>query len=206
MGGEVEAMVRGMGDQIFIKSQSFVNSAQYLAAATSGQISMVFNQRLASCKSAFILGAGTHASSLNKWEDSFAISAAADMQLNIGGISYPQRPLRSDRKAGVMQELREAVGSIYDRKNSLSVNNVEFDRVNGDTSTADQPAKFVVGVNLEKLSSGSLLTGISTANSPISLLINSSVATTHALNMHLILNYDALMQISPSERTVQILM
>ena len=206
MGAEVESMVRGMGDQIFIKSQSFVNSAQYLAAATSGQFALIFNQRLASVKSAFVLGAGTHASSVNKWGDSFAISASADIQLNIGGISYPQRPLRVDRKAGIMQELREAVGSIYDRKNSLSVNTVEFDRVNGDTSTADQPAKLIVGVNLEKLSSGSLLTGISTANSPISLLINSPTATTHALNMHLILNHDALLQINPTERTVQILM
>ena len=206
MGAEVESMVRGMGDQIFIKSQSFVNSAQYLAASTSGQISLIFNSRLASVKSAFVLAAGTHATSVNKWGDSYAISAGADYQIQVGGISYPQRPLRTDRKAGIMQELREAVGSIYDRKNSLSVNTVEFDRVNGDTSTCDQPAKFFVGVNLEKLSSGSLLTGISTANSPISLLINSPTATTHALNMHLILNYDALLQINPTERTVQVLM
>tara|TARA_R110002111_G_scaffold236513_2_gene297794 strand:- start:2010 stop:3275 length:1266 start_codon:yes stop_codon:yes gene_type:complete len=206
MGGEVEAMIRGMGDQIFIKSQSFVNSAQYLASSTSGQFALIFNQRLASVKSAFVVGAGTHATSLNKWGDSFAISSTGDYQLNIGGISYPQRPLRVDRQAGVMQELREAVGSIYDRKNSLSVNRVEFDRVNGDTSTCDQPAKFYVGVNLEKLSSGSLLTGISTANSPISLLINSPTATSQALNMHLILNYDALLQINPTERTVQVLM
>lgn len=206
LGSEVESMVRGMGEKIFIKSQSFVNSAQYLAGNTSGSLSMVYNQRLASCKSAFIYAAGTHSTSVNKWGDSFALSASCDYQLNIGGISYPQRPLSVTRnKAGIMQELREAVGSIYDRKNSISVNRVEFDRVCGDTSTPDQPGKFIVGINLEKINSESLLTGISTANSPISLLINSSSATAHALNMHLILNYDALLQIDPVERTIQVL-
>jgi len=207
LGSEVENMVRGMGDKIFIKSQSFVNSAQYLANSTSGALSLVFNQRLASCKSAFILGAGTHSSSVNKWADSYAISSACDYQLNIGGISYPQRNLSTVRnKAGIMQELREAVGSIYDRKNAISVNRVEFSRVCGETSTPDQPAKFYVGINLEKINSESLLTGISTANSPISLLINSSQPTAQALNLHLILNYDALMQIDPVERTIQVLM
>lgn len=207
LGSEVDNMVRGMGDKIFIKSQSFVNSAQYLAASTSGSLSLVFNQRLASVKSAFILGAGTHSSSVNKWGDSYAISSSCDYQLNIGGISYPQRPLSVIRnKAGIMQELREAVGSIYDRKNAISVNRVEFSRVNGETSTFEQPAKFYVGINLEKINTEALLTGISTANSPISLLINSSVATSQALNMHLILNYDAIMQIDPVERTIQVLM
>lgn len=207
LGSEVEQMVKGMGDKIFVKSQSFVNSAQYLAGNTSGSLALVYNQRLASVKSAFIIGAGTHSSSVNKWGDSYALSSACDYAINVGGINYPQRSLSTVRnKAGIMQELREAVGSIYDRKNAISVNRVEFDRVCGDISTPDQPAKFYVGINLEKINSEALLTGISTANSPITLLINSSVATSQALNMHLVLNYDALMQIDPNERTIQILM
>jgi hypothetical protein len=207
MGSEVEQMVRGMADKIFIKSQSFANSAQFLPANTQGQLSLVFNQRLASVKSAFILGAGTDVTSVNKWGDSFALSSSCDYQLNIGSISYPQRNLSTVRnKAGIMQELRESVGSIYDRKNSLSINNVEFSRVCGDTSTEDQPAKFICGINLEKLDSkNSLLTGISTANSPITMILNTSVATAKNLNMHLVLNYDVLLQIDPVMREVQVL-
>lgn len=207
LGSEVDQMVRDMGSKIFIKSQSFANSAQFLPANTQGQLSLVFNQRLASVKAAFILGAGTDVTSVNKWGDSFALSNSCDYQLNIASVAFPQRPLSTIRnKAGILQELRESVGSIYDRKNSLSINNVEFGRVCGDTSTEDQPAKFICGINLEKLDSkNSLLTGISTANSPITMILNTSVATSKNLNMHLILNYDVLMQIDPVMREVQIL-
>ena len=78
----------------------------------------------------------------------------------------------------------------------MSVNTLEFgkiDSVSNPTYTA--PGKFYLGFNLEKLHSSSLLTGISTNNSNISVNINQSSATTVARTCNLLLVYDALIEV-----------
>ena len=54
----VEDMIRQQGNPKIFESQSFANTANS-ASATSGQVSLVYNQRLASIKSAFLLFTGT---------------------------------------------------------------------------------------------------------------------------------------------------
>jgi hypothetical protein len=51
MGSQVENLVRSMGAKLFIKSQSFGVASQTLPASSSGNQSLIFNQRYASCKS-----------------------------------------------------------------------------------------------------------------------------------------------------------
>lgn len=206
-GPQVEAMVRSLGT-FYIKSQSVVNSSVTLANGTTGSISLVFNQRLASVKSAFVLFTGTAASSLNKWGDAYdPTSSNGEISINVGGISYPQRPLSTlTNKAGILQYLRNATGSIYDRNNSLSINNIEWNKVGANSTTYQEPAKFFVGVSLEKMHTTALLTGISTQNSAITVLLSTSTPTAQAHTVNLILSYDALIEIDVNSRQVSVKM
>ena len=207
-GPQVEAMVRSLGT-FYIKSQSVVNSSVSLANATTGSISLVFNQRLASVKSAFVLFTGTNVASVNKWGDAYdPTQNNGEISINVGGISYPQRPLStSANKAGILQYLRHATGSIYDRNNSLSINNIEWNRV-GITipTTVSEPAKFFVGLSLEKMHTNALLTGISTQNSAITVLISTGTPTAQTHTVNLILSYDALIEIDVNSRQTSVKM
>lgn len=199
-GGNVEEMVRSMGEKIYIKSQSFASSSNLLAANTaSGAYDLIYNQRFASVKSLFAIMGGGAAGS-NKQYDSFDLTqGSGDYSFNIGGVQYPQRPISARiNRSGVMQELRTAVGSIFDKNNSFSINSIEWEYANGtnSTSTYNNPGKFYIGTSTEKLNSNSLLTGISTQNSPISFRINSGVSIgTNASTVTLVINYDALIEV-----------
>ncbi len=108
MGVNVEEMIRGMGDKIYIKSQSFASSSNTLAASNAGSYELIYNQRYASIKSIFaILGNSTG----NKQFDSVDISSSnGEFSFSCGGVIYPSKPLNSKtNKAGILQELRSAV-------------------------------------------------------------------------------------------------
>ena len=202
LGSEVDAMVRGMGDKIYLKSQSFSNSSQTIIAATNGSQSYIFNQRYASVKGAILLFSG----GTNGLFDSRDLTTNnGQISLNVSGVQYPQKPYSTlNNKAAILIELRKVMGSIYDKVNSLAINNKEFsicDTTVGTpnanaTSSLTVPAKFYVGFNLQKLHSNALLTGISTNNSNISVNID-QVNPVGGSNrqINLILAYDALIEI-----------
>lgn len=200
-GGNVEEMVRGMGEKIYIKSQSFASSTNLLAQNTGpGSYELIYNQRFASVKSLFAIMGGGAAGS-NKQYDSIDLTQnTGDYSFNIGGVQYPQRPLSSRvNRSGILQELRTAVGSIFDKNNSFSINAIEWNYAGGTaaTCTYTAPGKFYIGTSTEKLNSNSLLTGISTQNSSISLRINNGVASIGAnqSTVTLVINYDALFEV-----------
>jgi hypothetical protein len=199
-GGNVEEMVRDMGEKIYIKSQSFASSSNLLSGgAAAGSYDLIYNQRYASVKSIFsIMGGG--AAGANRNFDSFDLSqGSGDYSFNIGGVQYPQRPLSARvNRSGILQELRTAVGSIFDKNNSFSINSIEWEYGAGtaSASTFSAPGKFYVGTSTEKLNSNSLLTGISTQNSPISFRINTGVSIgANSSSVSLVINYDALIEV-----------
>jgi len=204
-GAATENMIKDMG-KLYIKSQSFSNTSQSLASGSSGSLNLIFNQRFNSIKSLFALFSGTNAAtSLNLWGDSTALSAASTYQFQLGGVNYPQRVLSTSvNKSAIYTELKNAIGSIFDRTNSVSISPVEWLRVLGDTTTNIAPGKFIVGTNTEIVRSPeSLLTGISSQNTPISLLL-STTATSEACNCNLIINFDALLEIDTTNRQVSL--
>lgn len=202
MGGHVEDMVRSMGDKIYVKSQSFSSSSATLASGSNGYIELVFNQRYASVKSLFAINGGLATTTNNKQFDSVDLTSGnGEYSFSIGGVIYPQRPISTrNSKALALQELRSATGSIYDKQNSFSINSIEFNVNSGATTTNIAPAKFYVGTSTEKLNSDSLLTGISTQNSPISYRISTGTATQAASTVTLVVNYDALWEIDTATR------
>lgn len=202
MGGAVENVVLGMGDKLYIKSQSFACSSQTLPA-TTGYSELIYNQRYASVKS---LIAVNGSASGNGFYDSIDLTSNnGDYSFMIGGIMYPQKPIStSTAKAQALMELKSAMGSIFDKNNSMSINNAEFNIIVGNTTNAYLMGKFFVGVSTEKLNSNNLLTGVSTQNSPISYRINTGTSTGSPSTVSLIVNYDALIEIDTMTRQASV--
>ena len=200
LGSEVDAMVRGMGPKIYVKSQSFSNASVSVLTGTNGSSNIIFNQRYASVKAAIVSFSG---SLNNKKFDAVDITNnTGDYSISISGVQYPQKPYSSvNNRAGILQELRKTIGSVYDKTNSMSINAAEFSRIDSVSNPAyTAPGKFYLGFNLEKLHSGSLLTGISTNNSNISVNVNQSSAVTVPRSCNLLLIYDSLIEIDMASR------
>jgi len=200
LGAEAQAEVIRMNPKIKIKTQGFSTSVAPVASGSSGAINLIFNQRFASVKSAYLNMGGTSTNySANKNMDSFDITSGnGDYQLNVGGVAYPQKPLStSNNKAGVLQELRRSMNTIFGSNVSMSINSYEFNSGSGSTSDYTVPAKFWVGLNLQKLSipQKAFFTGTSTQLSPISAIINVNTATSQLHNVMLVLNYDIIVEI-----------
>jgi hypothetical protein len=203
---------RGNG-MLTIKSQSFLSSGTTVGAGTNGSIELVFNQRLASIKSVFLLGAGTEATKLNLSFDSVDMtSSSGSYQFVIAGTQYPTRELNTlNAKAGIFMELSQAISPAGDMLQSqFSINPQEFNYINAGgaavgTTTVNQPGKFYIGVNTERMMTSALLTGVSSQGSPISVRISMSTAMTNAQVAQLICQYDALLQIDMSARTLVVM-
>lgn len=200
LGGEVDAMVRAMGPKLYIKSQSFSNSSVGVPTGSNGSQAIIFNQRYASVKGAIVSFSG--ALNNKKFDAVDITNNTGDYSISISGVQYPQKPYSAiNNKSGILQELRKCIGSIYDKTNSMSINNLEFSRIDSVSNNVyTAPGKFYLGFNLEKLHSGSLLTGISTNNSNISVNVTQSTATTVIRQCNLCLVYDALIEIDVMTR------
>lgn len=208
MGAGVEAMVRSMGEKLYIKSQSFTNSSNTLASSTTGTVELVYNQRLSSIKSLFALFQGTSANSVNKKYDAYdPTSNSGSIQFLIAGQQYPSRELSTiNNKSGFWCELRQAIyGSIHEANASMGMNPLTWNRVGNEASTVALPAQFFVGVNTERLATNNaILTGVSTNSSAISLRINTSTATAQTHNCAVICMYDAIIEIDTASRNASV--
>lgn len=203
-GTDVEQMVR-QNDKIQIKSQSFAVSQQTLAAGSSGTNSLIFNQRYSSVKALIGLFGGSAAGGNGSFD---AVNPVANSSLyyNVAGMNYPSRPLTTQtNRAGILMEMRKAFGSIYDKTNSQSINAVEFNYDGIDAATTyNAPSKLYFAVSTEVVNNPSIFTGISTENSPISLIVNLPSATAANSVVSLICNYDAIIEVDMVSQMVEV--
>ena len=204
-------------EKIFLKTMSFNNSAVQLASGTNGTISLVYNQRYNSIKALFLHSSGTAANSLNKNFESFDITGSGSTgtsggtyQFMLGGKYYPQSALNTlNNKSTIIMELRNALGSMYQPNNSMSIEPAEFNTFStGSTTSMAVPSKFYVGVSTEKLHvnyGGEFMSGQGTNNQPITAIINTTVATAQALNVNLIILYDVILEIDLSNHLINVI-
>lgn len=214
----VKSMVSPDG-MLTIKSQSYLSSGQTTAAISAGSLEFIYSMRLASIKSLFLILAGTHANSVNKNFDSIDITTSGNTntitstggayQFFISSTPYPSRNLSTVlNRAGILAELGAAVGSSAQdiSQYNFSIQPVEFKYGNTCTTTISQPSKFFVGVNTERLlTNSSLLTGVSSQNSPISVRIDINTATTNSQVLNLVANFDAILEIDVANRQCRVL-
>lgn len=207
MGAGVEAMVRSMGEKLYIKSQSFTNSSNTLASSTTGTVELVYNQRLSSIKSLFALFQGTSSNSVNKKFDAYdPTSNSGSLQFLIAGTQFPSRELSCiNNKSGFWCELLQAINGSIHNASSMGISPLTWNRVGNDATTIALPAQFFVGVNTERLATnGAILTGVSTNSSSISLRINTSTATQQTHNVAVICMYDAIIEIDTVNRNASV--
>jgi hypothetical protein len=207
-GRSMEAQVLAM-PKLFLKCNSYSNSSASVATATNGSISLVYNQKYASVKAAYVLPTGTSANSSNKWGDSYDMTSSnGEYSLVIAGVNYPQRPLSTlNNKTYIVQELRRASGNLDDKNNNMSINSVEFNYQGNDATTVNAPAKFIIGIPLEKLhiaNDKAILSGVSTNNSNITVNISTATATAQAHTVNLILNYDCILEVDTQTRDARV--
>ena len=173
-----------------------MNSAAQILAGTVGQISLVYNTRLSSIKSLFLLATNSTADSCGKFDAVDITKSNGTVQFQVAGVSYPQTPYStSQNKAGMLMSLRQAVGSIFDRTNSLSINAVEFNRIDGDATTLIAPGKHIPAVDTEIVDSSYILSGISSANSAITVQVQCGTALTDPHSCNLVIAYDAILEV-----------
>lgn len=205
--GGVNDMVKEMGETIFIKSQSYKNTGTTLSGFAGGNVELVYNLRLASIKSLFTNFCANSNNNVNGLFDSVDLtSSSGEYSYNIGGVTYPTRPVSTlNNKASVLMELKKAVGALHSESYNTSINHAEFNAVDATITSLNVPGKFYFSCNTEKLSSsGVLLSGCSTQNSPITLRIQSSVAATKSYTVFLTALHDVLIAVQPEMRQASV--
>jgi hypothetical protein len=204
-GHDVEREIIAMNPKIRIKSQSYSTGTQTIANGIAGSVNLVYNQRYASVKSAYLSCGGNDATkSANRMMDAYDVTSGnGDYQFQIGSINYPQKSLSTvNNRSGILQELRRSMNTIFGSNVSMAINTLEFNRNSANTTTIEIPGKFWVGVCLQKLTipQKAFFTGISTQSSPITVCINIGSSTSQAHTCMLILNYDAIIEIDTSTK------
>jgi len=184
---------------IRIKTKSFAVGSQSIPASSSGTVNLYYNLRFASVRSLFLLCAPTsNTVSASKAMESVDVTTNnGSYQFSIGGVVCPQNPLSTlNNKAGILNELRRAMGSIYDKNNSMAIGGTEFLSTQTTATTISIPGKFYVATNTQRLTQSQdyMFTGISSTNSQINVIINMGTANTYAVNAYLVANYDAIFE------------
>jgi hypothetical protein len=188
-----------MMPKIRIKTKSFSVGSQSIPASSSGTVNLYYNLRYASVRSLFLLCAPTsNTTSASKAMEAVDITTNnGSYQFSIGGVVCPQNPLSTlNNKSGVLNELRRAMGSIYEKNNSMAIGATEFLQTQLSTTSISIPGKFYVAVNTQKLTESQdyMFTGVSSANSQINVIINMGTANTYAANAYLVANYDSIFE------------
>jgi len=209
-GSGVESLVRSMGEKIYIKSQSMTFTGSSLSSGSSGNVSLIFNQRLSSVKGLLAHFASLdNAKALSKNFDSVDITQNnGSFQFYVNSIPYPSRAIDVlNNRSVAMSELRHFIAGIHNVQSSnTSITPREWNTTIATTTSLDNVGKFFIATNTEKIQDGknALLSGISTSNSPISLTMNIGTATPNAVTVLLLVIFDVLIEVDTTMRTASV--
>lgn len=219
-GPSVEAAVLSAAPKIYLKSQGWANSAQGLASSTTGFNTLVYNHRYESIENLYLLSTSSAtAKAVNTWGDSFnplgTAGVNASVQVQIDNKVFPQLPINNATGglSAIHQYNRETVGQIMDQRNTMCVFNVNFNQFAGDStaSTADTPAKCIIGFPLSRINapspyaSVSLMSGVSARSTPINVLLNVGTSFNSAMVFNLIAQYTLLVEIDTATKQVSLI-
>lgn len=205
-----DQMLMGLGRQVMIKAHGLNNTTVTVPSGSSGSQSYVFNSRFTSIRNAFLVPARADGNG-SKWgEISDITNANGSYQLSIAGTPYPPTPISTSLNAnGALVETRRAYGSLFNNKNSLSINSAEFGTLINEPVTDlfwHEPGKAIFGVSLSKVgvADSVQMAGVSTQNSAVTANVEINTATTVAANLSLLLDYDAILVIDPMARQIAV--
>ena len=210
MGEETDRIVASMAPKIYLKTNAWASTGQPLANS-AGQSTLNYVMRYASVEKALL---GFYKSnSVNLAFDSVDVTNNnGSYQFQLASRSYPQVPFNTaNNKAGVLQELRRCFGSIGDWRHSPSINSTEFNSLVATATTASQPGAFYIPYRFSKVCSTNpyqelaLLSGVSTANTGINVVVNCSSAPGASTTGLLCVNYTMLLEVDTASRSFNII-
>jgi len=190
----------GADGNITLKSQSYMSSTQTVAAGTTGS-ELVYNMRLSSIKSLYMLSGFAISVLGGKYDAIDITSAGGSFNFTVAGRPIPNRPISTlNNKAAILQELSLAqYGNIG---GEFAITPQEFLINSAGDSTALQPAKCYMGLNVEAIPGGKyLLTGISSNLSSITFRFD-GIATNKVHSCSLVALYDVLIMVNVMTRQV----
>ena len=188
-------------DKIFIKSNTFINIQNFIPLGSSGQLELIYNTRLASVKTLFLLNSSNGA---NKIFDSYDVTSAGDYVFSVAGTLYPQRPITYN---DILPQLRKSIGGIGCRNTAFSIDALEmlYYASGVGATTREVPSKFYPSFNVSTVPfSDVLLSGISTQSSPISVRMNIIIPTTRNITQSLLCYYDAIIEIDTKTKNATV--
>lgn len=209
-GSGVESLVRSMGEKIYIKSQSMTFTGSSLSSGSSGNVSLIFNQRLSSVKGLLAHFASLdNAKAVSKNFDSVDITQSnGSFQFYVNSIPYPARAIDVlNNKSVSMSELKSFIAGVHTvQASNMSITPREWNTTIATTTTTDNVGKFFIATNTEKIQDGknALLSGISTSNSPISLTMNIGTSTPNAVTVYLLVLFDVLIEVDTVQRSASV--
>lgn len=216
MGVNVERLVAGMSDKLYLRTTCWANQGQNIPASSGvGTYTLPFNHRYRSVENLYMVSSGGSPSiDVNAWGDSRDITSGGTIQFTVGQQQIPLLPIDcANNKPAVIQYLRECTGSVNDYRNSMSINSTEFNYLSSASNTTEvAPAKFIVGVPLSRIQGfnpytpSSLLSGVDTSSTPIIANLRLAGATqAQTTNVYLIAEYTSLIEIDPLTKQVMII-
>lgn len=203
--------VRAMGEKIYIKTKAWATNGQPLANS-AGQQTLNYTMRYASLECA-LLGFYKSGSPNKAFDCVDVTNSNGNYNFLVGSRSYPQVPFNTSvNKAGIMQELRRCFGSIGDWRHSPAISQTEFSAEVATGTTVVQPGKFMVPYKFSKVPSSfnpyqevSLLSGVSTANTGVSVVVNCASTPGAATTGLLAVEYSLVVVIDTATRTFTII-
>ena len=211
-GNDFDPTMMSLADEngdILIKSQSHQVSTQTVDAI-GGLQTLSFPQRLSSVKSVIAWFEGKAATLRNQEYDSCDVTKGHGSYIfQIGNKYFPDVALDTQRnRAGIFMELSNAVnGTSHDiLGGDMSITPQEFAVDDDGVADQDVAGMFFVGVNTERMSgvNQTLLTGQSTALTPISLNIRCDTPPSFATTCNLLTIFDAILQVNLNSRSASL--
>ena len=203
---EVESAIASQADadgNLQLKTQSYSVSSQMCKRQSQGQNVFIYNTRLSSIKS-LLLSAQGSGDQVNHKFDSVDITAGnGTIQFQVGSNTIPELPLSTLRNHGrIYQELSDTWGGVaHDMYGArMSILAPEFLSSENVATTKHQMAKAYYGVSVEKLNSGALLSGISSQQAPINVILNLNTQTQRDHALSLITLHDAILTVNVGTR------
>jgi hypothetical protein len=108
--------------------------------------------------------------------------------------------------SGILTECLNAARAVYDDAR-LCINVTEYaSTINTPSVYYYEPGKFIPSISLLRCaaSDDALLSGVSSRDTGINVVVNTSTATTAACNLGLVLCYDAMLVIDPATRKMSV--
>ena len=190
---------------MYLKTFSFNSSSLPVASGFVGSQAFFFNSRYSSIRALFALPCSLTGAKSCEFDD--LTSGSGDYSFQLNGQQFPQLPLSATlNNSGILTECLKAARAVYPDAR-LSINAVEYAcTINTPSPNYYEIGKFIPSLSLLRCaeSDDALLSGVSSRDTGVNVVVNTTTATTAAANLGLVLCFDVMLVIDPISRKMSV--